>query len=132
MQMKKKERARKLRAEGVRRLLGVARHNYGRQRWLKAVAAVFLPSLLSPLFLFSAPPSSIFFRYLLFFSFVSSRSSVAVWWCAVAVERKHGGSCCCSSSLVFFSFFFCHFPFFPASLMAPFSPLSPPESSPLL
>ena len=75
-----KERAHKLGVAGVRMLPGVARYNRGHQRWLKvavAAATIFLPSLLSPLFLFSAL-SSVFFRYLLFFSSVSSWLSVVV------------------------------------------------------
>jgi hypothetical protein len=78
----------KMAGEG-RKLPGVGKHGCGCQRWLKATVAaveVFLPSLLSPLFLFSALSS------------VSSWPSAAVRWCAVAVERKHGGSCGSSSS----------------------------------
>jgi len=66
----RKERANKLGAAGVRRLPGVARHGRGRQRWLKvavSAAAIFFPSLLSPLFL-SLTPSLFFFSVIFSFS----------------------------------------------------------------
>jgi hypothetical protein len=99
-----------------------------------AATAIFLPSLLSPLFLFSAL-SSVFFRYLLFFS------SVSLWLSAVVEGGgvSDGQVVCCGGGEearwqlwlffffgIFFYFFLCHFPFFPASLLASLSLLCLP------
>jgi len=93
-----------------RKLPGAGKHGCGRQRWWKvaAAAAVFLPSLLSPLFLFSAP-------FPLFFPVILSFSPLCLRGC------QRGQVTCCGGGeearwqlwLFFFFgifFFLCHFP----------------------
>jgi len=81
---------------------------------------VFLPSLLSPLFLFSTP-SPLFFSVVFSFSPLSLRGHQR--WLGGALWRWRGSM---MAAVVVFLFFLCHFLFFPASLMTSFSLLCLP------